>query len=190
MRKLLIVALLGCAAVPAQAAVQIYAISFDANITGTRSIGGPFNPQIFPISFGNGTHEISGSWEYGFNPLYVPNCSQSSGCLKPTISGNTLSFGASGGTGALPCYCAETITLNFDQAITSDFSLLSPEHFLGGTYSFSEGTYAGSTNLSGVITSISIAKAVPEPATWAMMVAGFGLAGVALRRRSARVLFA
>ncbi|WP_443969661.1 PEPxxWA-CTERM sorting domain-containing protein [Sphingobium sp. CR28] len=32
--------------------------------------------------------------------------------------------------------------------------------------------------------------AVPEPATWAMMIAGFGLAGAALRRRTAIVRFA
>ncbi len=30
-----------------------------------------------------------------------------------------------------------------------------------------------------------IPAAVPEPATWAMMIAGFGLVGVTLRRRSA-----
>ncbi|HVK42525.1 MAG TPA: PEPxxWA-CTERM sorting domain-containing protein [Phenylobacterium sp.] len=30
-----------------------------------------------------------------------------------------------------------------------------------------------------------VASAVPEPATWAMMITGFGLAGVAIRRRSA-----
>ena len=30
------------------------------------------------------------------------------------------------------------------------------------------------------------ANAVPEPASWAMMIAGFGLAGVAMRRRAAR----
>ena len=30
---------------------------------------------------------------------------------------------------------------------------------------------------------ISLSSAVPEPATWAMMIAGFGLAGAALRRR-------
>ena len=29
----------------------------------------------------------------------------------------------------------------------------------------------------------SIAAAVPEPASWAMMIAGFGLTGAALRRR-------
>ena len=31
---------------------------------------------------------------------------------------------------------------------------------------------------------------VPEPATWAMMIAGFGLVGGAMRRRKATVSFA
>lgn len=34
------------------------------------------------------------------------------------------------------------------------------------------------------------APAVPEPATWAMMISGFGLAGAAMRRRSTRVVLA
>jgi hypothetical protein len=33
-------------------------------------------------------------------------------------------------------------------------------------------------------------RAVPEPATWAMMIAGFGLAGAAMRRRSEKVVLA
>jgi hypothetical protein len=33
-------------------------------------------------------------------------------------------------------------------------------------------------------------RAVPEPATWAMMIAGFGLAGAAMRRRSSKVVYA
>ena len=32
----------------------------------------------------------------------------------------------------------------------------------------------------------SISAAVPEPATWAMMIAGFGLAGLGLRRNRRR----
>ena len=36
---------------------------------------------------------------------------------------------------------------------------------------------------------LSAGAAVPEPATWAMMIAGFGLAGVATRRRT-RIAFA
>ncbi len=34
------------------------------------------------------------------------------------------------------------------------------------------------------------AGGVPEPATWAMMIAGFGLAGAAMRRRSAKAIIA
>ncbi|PZQ42179.1 MAG: hypothetical protein DI570_29865, partial [Phenylobacterium zucineum] len=32
--------------------------------------------------------------------------------------------------------------------------------------------------------------AIPEPGTWALMIAGFGLAGAALRRRRAQTAFA
>ena len=38
-----------------------------------------------------------------------------------------------------------------------------------------------------VIGGVSVTDAVPEPATWALMLTGFGLAGVALRRRRVAV---
>ena len=41
-------------------------------------------------------------------------------------------------------------------------------------------------NSGGVSLDISRVAAVPEPTTWTMMIAGFGLAGAALRRRTAR----
>jgi hypothetical protein len=34
------------------------------------------------------------------------------------------------------------------------------------------------------------AGAIPEPATWAMMIGGLGLVGASLRRRAAKVSFA
>ena len=37
---------------------------------------------------------------------------------------------------------------------------------------------------------IGLAQGVPEPATWAMMIGGFGMMGGALRRRSVKVSFA
>ena len=43
-------------------------------------------------------------------------------------------------------------------------------------------------NVGGV--SLRIAAAVPEPATWGLMIAGFGLAGAGLRRRRSAVLAA
>lgn len=43
----------------------------------------------------------------------------------------------------------------------------------------------GGDNIGPVIDNLSI-SAVPEPATWAMMIGGFGLVGGAMRRRAAR----
>jgi hypothetical protein len=47
------------------------------------------------------------------------------------------------------------------------------------------GNNSGAGSLGG---SITIRQAVPEPATWAMMLLGFGAVGFAMRRRRAPVL--
>lgn len=47
---------------------------------------------------------------------------------------------------------------------------------VAGNVTGTAGSYSGTLNV--------YPAPVPEPATWAMMIAGFGLAGVALRRRS------
>ena len=80
----------------------------------------------------------------------------------------------------------------------------SPELFsTGGDGDFENYRFFGATNAGG-ISSIFIANdnggievdhlqfgalgsSVPEPATWALMIAGMGLAGMALRRRAPRV---
>ena len=41
-----------------------------------------------------------------------------------------------------------------------------------------------------VVISDALAAAVPEPASWAMMIGGFGLVGAGLRRRATKVSFA
>ncbi|MBN8807449.1 MAG: FxDxF family PEP-CTERM protein [Sphingomonas sp.] len=51
-----------------------------------------------------------------------------------------------------------------------------------------QGLSAGPDN-TAFIDNVSLA-AVPEPATWAMMMLGFGMVGYGLRRRSAKVAFA
>lgn len=50
------------------------------------------------------------------------------------------------------------------------------------------GGYAAFDNI--IVTASDIDAGIPEPATWAMMIAGFGLAGTALRRRPTRMLTA
>jgi len=47
------------------------------------------------------------------------------------------------------------------------------------------------TSVDGILDNVVLTSAVPEPASWALMLTGFGFAGVALRRRRAtKVQFA
>jgi len=64
---------------------------------------------------------------------------------------------------------------------TFEFRTLGPVDLLAGVYTLEvrgrsggQGSYAGDFTLAG---------GVPEPAAWAMMIGGFGMAGGALRRR-------
>ena len=50
------------------------------------------------------------------------------------------------------------------------------------TRDFSDFNYS---DLGFVFTNVSVVSSVPEPASWAMMIAGFGLAGAAMRRKRA-----
>ena len=61
--------------------------------------------------------------------------------------------------------------------------------YYSGGYFFIRGAQGGN---SGSFTSVTVRPAVPEPATWAMMMLGFGAMGYAMRRKSAgaRVRFA
>ncbi len=56
--------------------------------------------------------------------------------------------------------------------------------FTPGTYNF-PGFFS-----SGTLTISALGGAVPEPASWALMIGGFALAGGTLRRRNAAVSFA
>ena len=53
-----------------------------------------------------------------------------------------------------------------------------------GTYALTE--YLG----SGTYTLTIAAPAVPEPASWAMMIGGFAIAGAAMRRKAMTIRFA
>lgn len=67
------------------------------------------------------------------------------------------------------------------------FSGLSGDFTLSGRYTFSwSGTAPRASELTSQIKLIQL-PAVPEPASWTLMIAGFGLAGAALRRRDRRL---
>jgi hypothetical protein len=67
--------------------------------------------------------------------------------------------------------------------------------YAGGDYGIPAGTFVAFEDLRGggdlnyndldfVFTNVAAENTVPEPATWALMIAGFGLVGGALRRRN------
>lgn len=75
------------------------------------------------------------------------------------------------------------------------FSLEGPQLFSGtlnspaftpGTYAFTNDFYYGAVRATLTITQLS-APGVPEPATWAMLIMGFGAMGAAMRRRTVAV---
>jgi hypothetical protein len=56
----------------------------------------------------------------------------------------------------------------------------------GGTgllFSFAGMSYSDTSGFTATFTAPSMASAAPEPATWAMLIVGFGMAGAAMRRR-------
>ncbi len=90
----------------------------------------------------------------------------------------TLVFGATGGT--LPYWCLSSETFN-----CGGNAAVRPQGFFGLNPGAAE-TRTGTR----IFATVSQQAPVPEPATWAMMIAGFGVMGTAMRRRTpARVSF-
>lgn len=71
-------------------------------------------------------------------------------------------------------------TFSFGPAVFITDYIRTPGVLAGEVYGNSGGTFFGSARLT-----VTDTLAVPEPATWAVMILGFGAAGVMLRRRRA-----
>lgn len=113
------------------------------------------------------------------------NTSPNQNALVDILFGGSDPFSENGGDVAASLLTATTLGVN-------DWSSWSGDVTLGaGSYliRFAETDNQGFFQL-GVDNVSVIGGAVPEPASWAMMLGGFGLVGGALRRRRASVSFA
>lgn len=95
-----------------------------------------------------------------------------------------------------PCLGAEFYPITAGILGPNEFDAIRFDHTLGNSYHyFADGAFVtpGSyVTLSGVEGTLQVTDlsppAVPEPTTWAMLVAGFGITGAVLRRRGTRRL--
>ena len=101
-----------------------------------------------------------------------------------------LSFLIGGGAAGAPLIAGGSPISNTPAQTWRNFNTTFTTGALGGptTLSFvftGLGTPAGGTAADFAIDRVYAVAAVPEPASWALMIGGFGLAGYALRRRRA-----
>ncbi len=165
--------------------------------------------------------QVNGSIMFGANPLnyydpangFVPGGFGNSGGLPVTI-GAGVEFGFSDGANNDQADFSNTQLLISDQVLSNaapwvqtftlvggpafnSLTLVSDNFVPGLTWSVTAGTIqinwagTGAPNDFRALFDVGVGPAVPEPATWAMMIAGFGLAGAAMRRRQlVKVAFA
>lgn len=180
--------LLLLAATPA-AAASISLTGSYAHQNPPAALSGRCAPAARTVTFGPGIAPASGTSNLGD---FVPSGSH---CIVPPLptsySGGLFSFDFGGGdtlfgsySGALSATDDPTTFANLQDYIVTGGT----GRFLGATGSFrGEGSVtfaagrlpASTQTLAGTIS----APAIPEPATWAMLVGGFGLLGSVLRRQ-------
>ncbi len=157
-----------------------YVFSVDTSNTSSvdarlRSFGFNVSPDITSVS-STGTYPFT-----GLSTNYPESFGVVDVCFQPTSNGTCtggsdgLTSGQSGNTIVTLGFGTVLSSITLDSFVTR-FQSIDPE-------------INGSSSGIGVGT---VTTAVPEPATWAMMLVGFGLVGASLRRRrqDATVIFA
>lgn len=146
----------------------------------TPNVGDYLNPNDEPINFGianSGITRVLLSGE-GFTPGTTGDSDPLYNLTLRFDDGQTL-------TGS---YTPLTNTFDGGSSIVSGgrtFSLIefSYRRTLGDTVQANVATFGGDGNDYAGNFRISAAGAVPEPATWGLMIVGFGMVGAAARRR-------
>ena len=157
---------LAMAATPAAAAPLLFELS------GSRSATFTFDPETTTPDF--------------FSSSFIGN----------QVSYNTISgtFGGTPGTAFVGFGTFLVATLNIQTPSLGFTQFAGPDLFTVSNMRpvFSLGTFQLTSIVSGASTLTISAAAVPEPATWAMMLVGFGMMSGAMRyrRRSTAIVYA
>lgn len=189
--------LAGVVAMPAQAATTI---SLDANLGGTLAIDGLYNGQT--VSFSpqfvrfTGTSSadaatiISGFSVYELSSLKLESSVNGSDGIVDFGAGYVYGSGILNGTAVsgfgklsgdiLAAFAGGSFTQGGTSPAPFTFTNAQFTTPNNGSVTFTSGNFISSSVVPTV-------AAVPEPASWAMMIGGFGLIGGAMRRRQRNV---
>jgi hypothetical protein len=139
----------------------------------------------------------SGVYTGGFNDTVSGSFADAITFTIPTLGGNgafTLSSGsitASSVITGLSGYLDNpsqsfTIFQSGSSPTVTDFGFLNVGSLTSGNHTIFLSGVTGTASIAGTITIAAATAAVPEPASWALMIGGVGIAGGALRRRAKR----
>ena len=148
------------------------------------------SPFLFGYTASSGTGVLTGS--------------QQGGAPYPTVAGLIATFAT--GQSAVEAFFSDTAPLGsykvyaygLGGSLLDSFTISAEQRYVGftnsagGIYSVQFGPSSASGDAFAIddLRSIAGTGAVPEPASWAMFIVGFGVVGHSLRRRSAKVSFA
>lgn len=139
-------------------------------------------------SFALGTQPLSFDWGYDFNTGARGSNATALITIKNIKTGASVSYNP-----LFPGNDNKVFTGNVQNSAHLGFAFLSGVGFNASVDNVYRVTLAVD-GFSGGPQSLSVdammGAGVPEPATWAMMIGGFGLVGGAMRRRSTKVAFA
>jgi PEP-CTERM motif len=192
-KKSVVCAALSALAVSMASSALAATITYTLTGTGSATIGNVAQSGAFTATGIGDTANVG--FPFGANTPTVP------------LSSFTIAFGSSVYTATNPIRFFvnngngvagfnDTLTqdvLDFSSSVFLIYNGISNAGPIAGTGTFTSvlATNAGALNWTatpaGILTFRAVVgntPAVPEPASWAMMIAGFGMAGVALRRRA------
>lgn len=168
------------------ASVTFNGANFNLSATANGALGGtPGAVYVFAINRGGGTARIAGEPGLIFDAL---------GVLFPSGDETVVVFNAPGPPSLVADFPTGATISGSTISAVIPLSLLTPNGVTPENYAFSmwvrnrvnPAADGGITELADFAPDASTFKAtpVPEPASWALMMGGFGLIGGALRRRA------